>query len=628
MPRIIAAILLCILLAAPAAPCAAASPPLVLRDGIASASLSGHIDILKDTTGRLTIEQASSPEMAGAFRPDPRPVPNFGMTNTVYWLRFTIRREAPVARELLLELDFPHMDYLDLYEPLPGGGFDRLQAGDMRPMSIRRFAHRNPVFPLAVDSRPMTLYLRADARGRALMPLTLWTTEAFYRMDSRRNMAHSAYFGAMLVMCIYNLFLFISLRDRNYLYYILDIFCLALYIFFSNGFLLEYVSADRPFINQYTPLLAVPAVLSGLMFCRSFLDTARTVPAIDRIARLVMLLAVLVVPAAFVLPPQYWRKAMSIVVTGSSVTALAAGLGAFRRGYRPARYFIAARGFRILGIFSYLVAGGNPFINRLAIFFGLQIGSGCEVILLSFALADRITLIRREKEKEMQERSRLEHEILHISDQERRRISHDLHDGLCQQLSSALVRCSLLEEKLTDDKRYRGELAQLSSLLEESVDHAYDLSRGLWPVEQDSYGLGHSLEELTRRQAASSGIAIGFRRELSCEECVCGGAAQLYRIAQEAIANAVKHSGAGRIDVALICRDHEGFTLTVRDNGAGRTPGSTTKGGMGTGIMAYRANAAGGSLNIGDAEGGGTHVTCIIPCDFGSTERDSHAGHP
>ena len=168
--------------------------------------------------------------------------------------------------------------------------------------------------------------------------------------------------------------------------------------------------------------------------------------------------------------------------------------------------------------------------------------------------------------------------------------------------------------------RYHQELTQLSTLLEASVDHAYDLSRGLWPLEQDSYGLGHSLEELTRRLAESSGIDIAFRQEGSCEECNNAGATQLYRIAQEAITNAVKHARASRIDVALICPDRTGFTLTVHDNGVGRSAASTTKGGLGMGIMAHRARVAGGSLTVADTEGGGTLVTCVIPCKAGLME--------
>ncbi|MBI5656357.1 MAG: sensor histidine kinase, partial [Geobacter sp.] len=156
-------------------------------------------------------------------------------------------------------------------------------------------------------------------------------------------------------------------------------------------------------------------------------------------------------------------------------------------------------------------------------------------------------------------------------------------------------------------------MKRLSSLLEESVNHAYDLSRGLWPVEHDPQGVSASLDELTRRLAESSGIAIYFIQERGCADCSHGSVTHLYRIAKEAITNAVKHARGSRIVVGLDCRDCTRLTLTVRDNGVGRSAASRTAGGLGMGIMEHRAKVIGGTLTVSDAQGGGTVVTCVVP---------------
>lgn len=390
-------------------PCAAASNPLTLLNDLKTYSLAGHLDILEDKAGKLTITEVSSPLFAGIFKPDMRPVPNFGMRTSVYWVRFSIENAMAFEKRWLLELDYPHMDYLDLYLPVEGGRYELMQAGDRRAMSVRKFQHRNPVFPVSVDGSARTFYLRVDARGRTVIPLTLWSPDAFSQMDSRRSMIAGCYFGAILVMVVYNLFLFLTLRDRNYLYYVLDIVCFALYMFYSKGFLIEFVSGVTPVINTYSYMLFVPSLLAGLVFVRSFLDTRQNAPFIDRIIKMLLLTGILSVPAVLVLPPELWKRIMTVVMASSSLVSLSVGVICLQRGFRPARYFIAARGFRIFGVITVTLGMYNLLpVNQLTPF-SLQIGSILEVVLLSFALADRINVMRREKEQAQAETVRSSH---------------------------------------------------------------------------------------------------------------------------------------------------------------------------------------------------------------------------
>lgn len=219
-----------------------------------------------------------------------------------------------------------------------------------------------------------------------------------------------------------------------------------------------------------------------------------------------------------------------------------------------------------------------------------------------------------ELKAEMDERNRLEQEIIKVSEDERRNLSHDLHDGLCQQLAVARVRCSVLALEPGMGQDVLDNLADLSALLNESVSHAYDLSRGLWPVEHDPKGTGPSLEELARRFGESTGIVVDFAQHLLCATCVNPHLVQLYRIAQEAVTNAVKHAKPNRIRIRLRCGKERTLTLSVRDDGVGRTGMTQPKGGLGLRIMAHRARMIGGELSISDAEHGGTVLVCRLLC--------------
>lgn len=236
-------------------------------------------------------------------------------------------------------------------------------------------------------------------------------------------------------------------------------------------------------------------------------------------------------------------------------------------------------------------------------------GAFCAVEALSVQLESKNLSL----EAEMEERRRLERELVDISEEERRRMSVNLHDGLCQLLTAARLRCSVLLGMARPEGE-KGELGNLSLLLDRLVDDAYDLSHGLWPLEHDPQGAGPSLSELAARLSRSSGVPIVFTQRRACESCVSGSATQLFRIAQEALANALKHAQPERIEVDFHCRKGGMAELRVRDDGVGRSAAKPSKGGLGLGIMAHRARMIGGNLRIEDAPGGGTVVRCVAPC--------------
>lgn len=226
---------------------------------------------------------------------------------------------------------------------------------------------------------------------------------------------------------------------------------------------------------------------------------------------------------------------------------------------------------------------------------------------------------------EMDERTRLEREIVNVSEEERRRLSHDLHDGLCQQLVGTRVRCAALARRTIAEQGVAEEVVEIATMLTDSVGQAYDLSRGLWPVELAPGEVGSSLAELARRVSRSSGVAIHYVETLFCSSCRNDHLVQLYRIAQEAVANAVKHARPGQITVSLACGPDRRLTLAVRDDGIGRRMAPRTSGGLGLSMMAYRARTIGATLSIDDAEGGGTVVVCSLICPAdGKTREDAH----
>jgi PAS domain S-box-containing protein len=216
--------------------------------------------------------------------------------------------------------------------------------------------------------------------------------------------------------------------------------------------------------------------------------------------------------------------------------------------------------------------------------------------------------------RDVTERRRLEKEILEISTREQRRIGHDLHDGVCQQLAGIAVLADILADKLEQQGRPEaGDAHKITDLVGQANKQTRGVARGLFPVRLEENGLVSALEEL----AQGAGAFFKMQCEFHCDQPVIirdpTVALHLYYIAQEAILNAVKHGKARHIDVRLAEANGQGCVLSVRNDGTPLEAEPAEDRGMGIRIMKYRARMIGATLLLESAPGGGAEVTCQFP---------------
>jgi PAS domain S-box-containing protein len=206
----------------------------------------------------------------------------------------------------------------------------------------------------------------------------------------------------------------------------------------------------------------------------------------------------------------------------------------------------------------------------------------------------------------------LEREILEISERERHRLGRDLHDDLCQQLVGIEFLCQRLASRLGPDVSQHADATEIARMVQRALAQGRELARGLSPVPLAADGLTEALRSLAARTRQVFRVECRFRSPgtpLVQNPMVAG---HLYRVAQEAVTNALKHGKAGRIDIRL-SRGRKGTRLGVHDNGIGLPTEPTKPGGMGLSIMRYRAEVMGGSLKVTGGPGRGTRVQCIVP---------------
>jgi signal transduction histidine kinase len=213
------------------------------------------------------------------------------------------------------------------------------------------------------------------------------------------------------------------------------------------------------------------------------------------------------------------------------------------------------------------------------------------------------------------ERRRLEYELLEITEKERRRIGLDLHDDLGQQLSGLALMTKGLELKLAKRRaRETSDAARIHNLVQQAINLARDLARDLAPLDLKGGDLPAALGGLARHATGLFNVSCRFERDGAIPSLDSSIASQLYKIAQEAVTNAIKHAKAKRVGISL-ANNSAGIMLTVQNDGL---PFPNLKGpsvGLGLRIMNYRANLIGAALEIQGAGPRGTRVICSVPLE-------------
>ncbi|MFW6752339.1 7TM diverse intracellular signaling domain-containing protein [Pseudomonas glycinae] len=368
-----------------------------------SLPLGRSLQVFEDPSGQASIADVRAQAAAGNFKPHDKATLNAGYSRSAFWLKIDLhyRPTNPSAqRSWLLELAYPPLDHLDLYLPDASGDYRLVrQTGDALPFASREIRQNNYLFDLAFNpDQQRTVYLRLSSEGSIQAPVTLWSSTAYLEDQPVRLYVLGIIYGVLLGMLVYNLFIYLSVRDTSYLYYIFYIASFGLYQLSVNGAAVEYFWPDNPWwANAATPFFIGCAGLFGSQFARSFLQTKNHSRWLDRLLIALIVFGAVVIGLSLMTSYGLALRLATTLALTFTVVIFAAGILAWWRGLRVARYFIIAwSAFLIGGIVNTMMVLGllpNVFLTMYA----SQIGSAIEVALLSLALADRINAMREQQ---------------------------------------------------------------------------------------------------------------------------------------------------------------------------------------------------------------------------------------
>jgi two-component system sensor histidine kinase/response regulator len=403
---------------------AQAGAPVLVGAETGAISLRPFIEVLEDPEQSLTVNDLGKAEQADRFKPVPGTTDlNFGYTASAYWLRLSFLPDSAAARDWLLEVAYPSLDHVEVYS-LENGRLIHQYAGDLQPFTARPYPHRNLVFPLRLTpgGGEQRVFLRIRSEGSLTLPLTLRSVTAQHALDQKVYSALSLYFGMLLALGLYNLLLYYSLRDRIYLTYVGSVVSMAIAQSSMFGFGNQFFWPGVPaWGNIALPIGFLLTGFFGAQFTRRFLQTAELAPKCDVLLRITQygFIVVALIPIVYAYRPG--GIATAIIGSIFSVIAVACGLVALRRRQPGAGIFLLAWTMLLLGVVLVSMRTLDWLPSNVLTNYGMLIGSAFEMLLFSFALADRIHVMRRDKEQAQADALRLERsakEALQISEKQ------------------------------------------------------------------------------------------------------------------------------------------------------------------------------------------------------------------
>jgi len=347
---------------------------------------------------RMSLEEVQQQEIQNQFVPSEQEQLNTGYVPNEVWVKFELAYRAG-ERFRYLFLDAAIVDEIDFFwRSDKDTTWKKRETGRVRPYKSRgKIDHVG--FALPLDFREVStyeVYIRSKNSGPILLPMRLQTDAAHHNYTRHQHIYYGLYFGVLLVMLLYNLFIYFSLKDKNYLLYSLVVLCTLLIFSSVSGYLGKYFYRDLPWLNIYMTkgTMAILCLVLNF-FTRSFLGTYKINRWLDR---WLLALAGLAVVAFVLVVTDLSYKLSNTVTSLTAFSQLVAGVWAWRRGVPAAKFYtIAWVSYIFGGLLATLRNSGTLPMNAITTH-GAEIGSGVEVVLISLALAERYRQYRKEKE--------------------------------------------------------------------------------------------------------------------------------------------------------------------------------------------------------------------------------------
>ena len=380
-----------------------ASTVIKLQDHTHIERIGSQVWYFKDNEGQYTIDDLIQGQVDDQFFQVESDHANFGFDRSVYWIKFTVQyrsRKSELPKDWWLEFEYQLLDWIDAYIVSADGSIVKSESGDQRKFENNPFDFAHAVFNVQLlPQETKTIYIRVDSDSSKQLGLNLWSTKGLIDHISEERLQHGIYFGIMLIMLFYNLFVFFSIKDVAYLYYVLAITAFVIGQAALNGLIWQYIDwKDLTWNNTILPFMLNIIWAFLMLFSRAFLQTRQRAPMIDAIIKFCIAASVWLAIISLMTDYNFSIQLSTRVTIFYAIVLSITGIVLWRRGHRAARYYTFAWVGYMVGVLSSMLYlfGVLPYSYFSSN--GIQLGAFINVLLLSLALADRINTQKRQTE--------------------------------------------------------------------------------------------------------------------------------------------------------------------------------------------------------------------------------------
>ncbi len=466
------------------------------------------VAVWEDKSGTANLDEAS----AKSFVPLSADVSNYGLTNSVYWFKIEFSNAKHID-DILFKVHNGILKLAVLYEPVMGG-YRAYYNGDQIFYKDKLVNSQYPIFRihLPFDSTAI-YYLKVASNNVVELPMTAGSVSEILDEVNKDQLFFGIYLGIICVMFFYNIFIYFTVRDKSYLYYVMYILTVGLAQACLKGYASKFLWSENIYITaQMTNISLALSGIFSIFFVFNFLNVRKSKPTIYKIlwgVLVIYLIGIIInLTGKYVVAQQLLQGNASLV----SITIMTAAIGIYRAGYRPALYFSISWSFFLSGVVIYILkdAGVLPYNNFTSN--AILIGSGLEVALLSFALADKINIYRKEREQSqanellaLQENERLIREQNLMLEQKVNERTIELKQSN-EELNVAINDLKEAEAQLVESEKMAS-LGQLTAGIAHEINNPINfVTSNVKPLGRDVLILVDAISELEKISVSSATI--------------------------------------------------------------------------------------------------------------------------
>jgi hypothetical protein len=453
----------------------------------------GDLEMLRDTTNKLSFAEVST-KYNSRFVSNTLPTPQIQDGDATFWYRIRLDQRIPTQNNWILEFFDQTIDSITVYSPVAGGAYTATLLGSNRPFTQRLYAHKNFTLNISNDVKSENYYyikLRSHQSANVIIVLRSVSWFISYALDE--YFYFGIFYGMILVFGLYNFMMFVAMRQRQYLYYIVYNLSIGLYEMCTDGIAYQYLWQTAPQWNHYAYGIALfLASTFAMLFAQSLLNLKENAPRFNK-----LLNGVIIARTAFFLlcltVDKTWFSYKIIEIIPLSV-AFISGCYVLYKGYRPARFFVIGYSFLFTGfIIKSLIALNLWWLPVTALnFYSLSFCFIMEMLFITFAIGDRVRMLKREKDQAQLRMIKQLQQNEELKDM----LNRNLEVQVAERTSELIEKSSLIELQ-------NEELTAVNQLLQQQSE---EISRMNVLLEKDNLTLHNDIEKVTHDRVMSAEV--------------------------------------------------------------------------------------------------------------------------